>query len=122
MAVPLTSGWQRVAVLGIIAGLAAVVVIAFALIFNALSDANATAFGHYLDAHTTAIWGFLVAAVPAVTSVAAYLFGSTQGKTTAFRAAHAAASGAESAPHAADAIKRAATAMHVSVGEPSSRR
>jgi hypothetical protein len=46
-------------------------------VFVSLSDANQTAFGHWLDRHSAAIWGFVPGAVVAV---ATYLFGRGAGQ------------------------------------------
>lgn len=64
---------QRIAVLGIVVGLLAVIALASSWIVTS----NITSLGHWLDKRSPAIWGFLIGAVP---SIAAYLFGKGAGK------------------------------------------
>jgi hypothetical protein len=73
----LRTPWQKIALFGIVvAGIVALAAI-FAAIFISLSDTNETSFGHWLDQHSGAIWGFLVGLVPAALT---YLFGRTTGQ------------------------------------------
>jgi drug/metabolite transporter (DMT)-like permease len=73
----LKTPWQRLTALGITLAFLGICAIAFAWIVSSLSDANQDSFGNWLGDHSSAIWGFVVGALPAV---AAYVFGKRVGK------------------------------------------
>ncbi len=68
----LQTPWQKLTFLGIVAALLAICVVCAAWITQSLSDASQAELGHWLDHHSSAIWGFLVGAVP---SALTYVFG-----------------------------------------------
>jgi uncharacterized membrane protein len=94
----LETPWQKIAFTGILLALLAVCIVVAGWVIQSLSDANTTSLGHWLNRHSSAIWGFVVGAVP---SIAAYVFGKRVAKrqvlSSGVRTVETAADGAEAA-------------------------
>jgi hypothetical protein len=75
---PAGGDWERVATIGIICGLLAVVVVTAGVFVISLSDGNITSLGHWVDAHGTSLWK---AAGGAAVAAATFLFGHRRGRT-----------------------------------------
>jgi hypothetical protein len=103
------SGWQKVAVLGIVLGFTAFTALSFALALASISDTNQEALGHWFDRNDEKFWAFLVGAAPAV---ATYLFGRRAGrkvaKTEAYSSAISTAEGERTGDEAAEALRKQA--------------
>jgi uncharacterized membrane protein len=73
----LETPWQKITFGGIVLAFLAVIIIVIGWVVQSLNDTNTTSLGHWLDGHSSAIWGFVVGAVP---SIAAYIFGKRVAK------------------------------------------
>jgi len=94
------SGWQRISLSGMILGFIAICVVSGAWVVHSLSESNQSSLGGWADAHSAAIWGFLVGAVP---SVFTYFFGK---RVAARDTLNAGVDAVKSAPNGAEAANR----------------
>jgi hypothetical protein len=103
----LQTPWQKLTFLGIVAAFFAIFVVGTDWVIQSLSDANQTALGHWFDRHSSAIWGFLVGAVP---SAITYVFGKRVAKRQTLVSGAAAVEDAADGAEAASRLRSVARA------------